>query len=77
MSDDKTNPQRVEDRRFGSKIDRVRSSRAPSKDSGIKQVDLDRYRFHPPGPMGWTAKEYEKMIHRLQKEREKDNGTSS
>lgn len=41
------------------------SSRKFSRKHRITQVDLKKYEFSPPGPMGWTAKEYEKMIDNL------------
>ncbi|RYM05628.1 hypothetical protein EWH99_05335 [Sporolactobacillus sp. THM7-7] len=28
----------------------------------IPKVDLEQYRFSPPGPMGWSASEYEKIL---------------
>lgn len=42
----------------------------PSEEKRIKQVDLKKYEFSPPGPMGWTVKEYEKMIDSLQNKKE-------
>ncbi|HEX7065116.1 MAG TPA: hypothetical protein VF199_08645 [Bacillales bacterium] len=42
----------------------------PSEENGITQVDLQEYEFSPPGSMGWTAKEYEKLIDQLQKDKE-------
>lgn len=39
----------------------------PSEEKGITRVDLSKYEFSPPGPMGWTAKEYEKMVENLRK----------
>lgn len=44
----------------------ARASGQPSEEQGITRVDLSKYEFSPPGPMGWTAEEYEKMIENLQ-----------
>ncbi|HET7658250.1 MAG TPA: hypothetical protein VFK37_08135 [Bacillales bacterium] len=48
----------------------VRSSGRPSEENGVTRVDLSKYEFSPPGPMGWTAQEYEKMIEKLQNMKE-------
>ncbi|HET7579646.1 MAG TPA: hypothetical protein VFK33_10220 [Bacillales bacterium] len=48
-----------------------RSLRHRTNESGIEQVDLSKYQFSPPGPMGWTEKEYQKLIDSLKNERER------
>lgn len=51
-------------------ISQAGPSGRPSEEKGITQVDLKKYEFEPPGPMGWTVKEYEKIIEHLQNKKE-------
>lgn len=50
-----------------------KQSLTPTRESqGISQIDLKDYQFSPPGPMGWTANEYEDMIKNLQNDDGRD-----
>jgi hypothetical protein len=52
--------------RSGGRVMQSAKSRKHTRDHNITQVNLKEYEFSPPGPMGWTAREYEKMIDNLQ-----------